>query len=112
MVSAAEPALPAEVDVRSGAASRSTVAASRRGAETLAVPRDTVIIACDVITRQGDALGVEFAMSEGRGHWLSRVDRIISARCALAPRHEGLASSGQLVRVSGRCARVSSSAGV
>ncbi|HTC68228.1 MAG TPA: DUF2550 domain-containing protein [Acidothermaceae bacterium] len=35
-----------------------------RGAETLAVPRDTVIIACDVITRQGDALGVEFAMSE------------------------------------------------
>jgi hypothetical protein len=35
-----------------------------RGAETLAVPRDTVIIACDVITRQGDALGVELAMSE------------------------------------------------
>jgi hypothetical protein len=46
---------------------RSVEIASRReprGAEALAVPRDAVIITCNVITRQGDSLGVEFAMSE------------------------------------------------
>jgi hypothetical protein len=46
---------------------RSIEIASRReprGAETLAVPRDAVIITCNVITRQGDSLGVELAMSE------------------------------------------------
>jgi hypothetical protein len=46
---------------------RSIEIASRReprGAETLAVPRDAVIVTCNVITRDGDSLGVELAMSE------------------------------------------------
>jgi Protein of unknown function (DUF2550) len=46
---------------------RSIEIASRRephGAETLAVPRDAVIVTCNVITREGDALSVEFAMSD------------------------------------------------
>jgi len=46
---------------------RSIEIASRReprGAEALAVPRDAVIVTCNVITREGDSLGVEFAMTE------------------------------------------------
>ncbi|HEY0870773.1 MAG TPA: DUF2550 domain-containing protein [Acidothermaceae bacterium] len=35
-----------------------------RGAETFAVPRDAVIVTCNVITRAGDPLSVEFAMSD------------------------------------------------
>jgi Protein of unknown function (DUF2550) len=34
------------------------------GGEALAVPRDAVIVTCNVITRQGESLSVEFAMSD------------------------------------------------
>jgi Protein of unknown function (DUF2550) len=46
---------------------RSIEITSRRepnGAEALAVPRDAVIVTCNVITRQGESLSVEFAMSD------------------------------------------------
>jgi hypothetical protein len=36
------------------------------GAELLLVPHDCVVVACDVITRQGDPLNVELAMSEAQ----------------------------------------------
>jgi hypothetical protein len=46
---------------------RSIEIAGRRhphGSEVLAVPRSAVVITCNVITRQGDSLDVEFAMSD------------------------------------------------
>ena len=57
------------------------------GAELLAAPHGAVVVSCNIITRQGDSLDVELAMSDAALTGFSGVDRVVRAGRAHAPRH-------------------------